>query len=42
MNKAIESIYDVYRPLYIGLYPRSHRWLLTDVVQKGTKGNLLM
>ena len=38
----MESIYDVYRPLYIGLYLQSHRWLLTDVVQKGTKGNLLM
>ena len=42
MNEAMESIYDGYRPLYIGLYLWSYRWLLTDVVQKGTKGNLLM
>jgi hypothetical protein len=31
MNKAIKSIYDEYRLLY-RLIPRSHRWLLTDVV----------
>ena len=41
MNKAIESIYNEYRPLYRPI-PRSYRWLLTDVVQKGTKGNLLI
>ena len=41
MNETMESIYDVYRPLYRPI-PRSHKWLLTDVVQKGTKGNLLM
>jgi len=42
MNMNLSNLSTTNIGLYIGLYLRSHKWLLTDVVQKGTKGNLLM
>ena len=38
MNKAIESIYDVYRPLYIGLYLEVISGYLRTSSKKELKG----